>query len=231
MKVSRQMLFSVVLVFVSSLSIHVSASIQHKFALKQLIRKRLIPDFQFDLLVLPHKTQFAVAILLPDSDWWKFNYYPSEHYGNYKGPVISSLSPPIQETKLYGNYLAARPRKVWKNGQPDILHSETQILPHLGNLYAASADLYGKNPGALVIYSWIVPCKTCTKAILAELDKEPFKSIKTKVVAYTTCGKKVKNCDVSYTQLMFKKADVDLLRVETLDKEFIQNFIAQLILK
>ena len=221
---NRQLLFPVLLIIISSVSINeVSAYyIPYIRDLRKLIGNRLIPDFQ-QALVLPDKKQFAVAILLPNSEWWKFKYHPSEYYGYYKGPVISSLSPPIQEETLYGNYLAARPRKVWKNGQSDILHSEIQILHHLENLYNASTKLYKKAPKVFLLYSWIVPCVSCTDAIYAKLTtSELFKSIPTKVIAYTTSGTRTRcKCNASYTWKKFK----DTEGIELFDTNYYDNYM------
>ena len=219
MAVSKQLLL-LQIVLVTSVIVNEASAGQ----LRDLVQDRLVPDFQNGGLVLQGKTQFAVAILQPGTQWMKFLYKPSKN-GDGKKPVItttSSLSPPDSST--YDNYLAARPN----NG----VHSEIQILDRLDSLYNAyKAKHNGRPPKALLLYSWIVPCTGCTDKIIAKLTSEPFKSIQTKVVAYTTCGTYVPGCNVNETKNKFKNTGIDLIRIKTLKEELIQNLLAQLILE
>ena len=213
-------LFLVIAVIVNE----ASADVQNKNQLRNLVEYRLVPDFKTGGLVLRGKSQFAVAILLPDTQWKDFTYKPCKD-GDGKKPLIdssSSLSPPGGK---YGNYLAARPNY----GE----HSETQILDKLHNLYNQYKVIHdGKPPKALLLYSWIVPCVKCTDAIVAKLAREPFNSIPTKVIAYTTLGTKAKcKCDVEYTKKKLENTSIDLLRVYTSEEELIQKFFAQLLLE
>lgn len=202
-----------------------SGDVQNKKQLRNLVKNRLVPDFQTGGLVLRDKSQFAVVILLPDTQWKDFSYKPCKD-GDGKKPVIgssSSLSPP---DGMYGNYLAARPN--WKGK-----HSEIQILDHLDKLYNQYKAINdGQPPKALLLYSWIVPCVKCTDAIVAKLTSELFSSIPTKVIAYTTLGTKAKcKCDVEYTKKKLDNTGIDLLRVYTSEEELIQKFFAQLLLE
>ena len=137
--------------------------------------------------------------------------------------TTSSLSPPDSST--YNNYLAARPN----NG----VHSEIQILDRLDSLYNAyKAKHNGQSPKALLLYSWIVPCKKCTDELIVKLTSEPFKSIPTKVVAYTTLGNSALcECDVNYTRNKLMNTGIDLTYVRTSEEDLIQNLLAQLILE
>ena len=175
--------------------------------------------------MLRGKSQFAVAILLPDTQWKGFSYKPCKD-GDGKKPVIDSsisLSPP---DGMYGNYLAAQPNRKGK-------HSEIQILDRLDDLYNQYKVIHdGQPPEALLLYSWIVPCEKCTDAIVAKLTSEPFNSIPTKVIAYTILGTKAKcRCDVEYTKNKLEITGIDLLRVYMSEEELIQKFFAQLLLE
>ena len=201
------------------------ADIPNKNQLRELVKDYLIPDFQDGGLVLQDKTQFAVVILQPGNAWMKFLYDPSrDGYG--QEPVInkcSSLSPP--SNYKYSNYLAARPN----NG----VHSEIQILDRIDSLYKDyKAKHNNRPPKALLLYSWIVPCKTCTDKLVAKLTSKPFKSIPVKVVAYTTLGSCTRcECDVNYTRNKLKNTGIDLIYVRASEEELIKNLIAQLILE
>ena len=114
--------FLLQILVVTSVIIHdTSAVIPNKDQLQELVKYYLVPDFQSGGLVLQGKTQFAVAILQPGTQWINFLYDPSKD-GDGQKPVIksSSLSPPDSDASNYSNYLAARPN----NG----VHSEIQIL-------------------------------------------------------------------------------------------------------
>ena len=146
--------------------------------LKTLVEKHFVPDFRYGGLVLRGHTQFAIVAFLPDTQWMKFLYTPSKNRDGQK-PVIdpnSSLSPPDKNNAWYNNYLAARPYKK--------VHSETQILERLNNLYNQYKGKHRSPPQAMLLYSWIVPCMRCTDNLVAKLTSESYKSIPTKVVAY-----------------------------------------------
>ena len=215
-----------VLLVTGSIVNEASAEVQNKNQLRKLVRNSFVRNFQNGGLVRDDRTQFAVAALLPDTQWRNFRYIPSNSGG--QKPIIdkqNSLSPPKAST--YNNYLAARPTRR--------KHSETQILDRLDDLYNKyKANHGGQSPQVLLLYSWIVPCKKCTDDIVAKLTNEPFNSIPTKVVAYTTRGTTTKcTCDVKYTEEKFKNTGIDLFRVGIypLEEELIENIIAQLILE
>ena len=222
MKSSKSLLLCTLLVTCVVLN-GASAVIPNKNQLFELVKDYLIPDFQSGGLVLSGKTQFAVAILQPGNHWMKFLYDPSKNDDGQK-PVIgtSSCSPP--DSSSYGNYIAARPN----NG----VHSEIQILNRLDTVYNAYKAKYKQAPKALLLYSWIVPCKKCTDQLVAKLTTEPFKSIPVKVVAYTTLGTTtVCECDVNYTRNKLKDTGIDLIYVRSSEEELMENLIARLILE
>ena len=81
---------------------------------------------------------------------------------------------------------------------------------------------------------WVVPCVKCTNDIVAKLTSEPFNSIPTKVVAYTTRGTTTEcMCDIKYTEKKFENTGIDLFQVGVypLEEELIENIIAKLILE
>jgi hypothetical protein len=191
----------------SVLDNQVSATIPDLDQLRELVRYYLIPDFQQGGLVLPDHEQFAVAILQPNTKWLLFRYNPSPNNDGQK-PVINPnypRSPPDQRT--YNNYLAARPDR----GED----SEIQILDRIDDLYNAyRASHNNQAPKALLLYSWIVPCITCTDRIVDEFTRAPFSAIPTKVVAYTTNGGgSCSDCDVNYTENELIRAGIDFTKV------------------
>ena len=222
MKASKSLLLCTLLVTCVVLN-GASADIPNKNQLFKLVKDYLIPDFQDGGLVLPRKTQFAVAILQPGNQWMKFLYDPSKN-GDGEKPVIGTCSRSPPDSSSYGNYIAARPN----NG----VHSEIQILNRLDSVYNAYKGKYNQAPKALLLYSWIVPCKKCTDELVAKLTKEPFKSIPVKVVAYTTLGTTtVCECDVNYTRNKLKDTGIDLIYVRSSEEELMENLIARLILE
>ena len=195
--------------------------------LKTLVEKHFVPDFRYGGLVLRGHTQFAIVAFLPDTQWMDFRYTPSENRDGQK-PFIdpeSSLSPPDENNAWYNNYLAARPND-------EGVHSEMQILERLDNLYNQYKGKHRSPPKAMLLYSWIVPCVHCTDNLVAKLNSEPYKSIPTKVVAYTTIGSKARcECDVNYTHNEFKNIGVSVVRISVGYEEMIENLIARLMLE
>ena len=194
--------------------------------LQTLVEDYFVPDFQHGGLVLQGHTQFAIVAFLPDTQWMKFLYAPSKNSDGQK-PIIdpdSSFSPPDKYEAWYYNYLAARPN----NG----VHSEIQILERLDNLYNQYKDKHGSPPKAMLLYSWIVPCIDCTDNLVAKLTSEPYKSIPTKIVAYTTLGTTTKcKCNVNYTIKQFENTGVNVVRIRVREEEMIENLIARLMLE
>ena len=194
--------------------------------LQTLVEDYFVPDFQHGGLVLQGHTQFAIVAFLPDTQWMKFLYTPSKNKDGQKLfiDLNSSLSPPDKNQAWYNNYLAARPYKK--------VHSETQILERLNNLYNQYKGKHRSPPQAMLLYSWIVPCMRCTHNLVAKLTSEPYKSIPTKVVAYTTNGSKTKcKCDVNYTHKEFENTGVDVVKIRMREGEMIENLIARLMLE
>ena len=223
---SKQLCVVLPILLVTVVIVNQVSAIQNQDQLKTLVEKHFVPEFQQGGLVLRGHTQFAIVAFLPDTQWMKFLYTPSENKDGQK-PFIdpeSSLSPPDKNNAWYNNYLAARPN----NG----VHSETQILKRLDNLYNQYKGKHRSLPQAMLLYSWIVPCMHCTDKLVAKLTKKPYKYIPTKVVAYTTNGKKTKcKCDVNYTHKKFENTGVDVVKIRVREEEMIENLIARLMLE
>lgn len=224
MNINLQLCVLLQIVLISSVTDNqVSAFIPNIHDLRYLIRGYLIPQFQNGGLVHQGHHQFAVAIFQPGNAWLRFRYNPSP-YGNGNDPLINPhypLSPP--DPKTYNNYLAARPHYG--------VHSETQILHHLKQLYDAYVkNHYGQPPKALLLYSWIVPCKACTNAIVAALSKPPFNTIPLKVVAYTTKGTLCthSDCDVDYTKKKLAENNIEVTQVYSFEEDVMENLLAKL---
>ena len=225
---SKQLRVLLPILLVTAVIVNEASAVQNFNQLKDLVVKYLVPDFQNGGLVLQGNEQFAVVALLPSTNWINFLYKPSQSDDGQK-PLIdpnSPRSPPDASKSSYNNYLAARP----DNSGVD--HSETQILSHINNLYQKYKRKHGGTPPqALLLYSWMVPCKHCTDNLVAKLTSEPFKSIPTKVVAFTTLGSTAAcECDVTYTRNKFKNTGVEVKWIST-KEEKIENLIARFILE
>ena len=181
MVVNNQVYFLLHVVLISSVVNNaVSINVPNLPDLRNLCR-RFIRDFR-EGLVDPHSVQFAVAIFQPGIAWSRFEYKPSSpsHRPGQK-PIIDKdvhLSPPTAEGA--NNYLAARPHK------PE--DAEVWILTYLRVLYDAYVKNNNREPHALLLYSFTVPCKKCTDKIIAKFKEDPFNKIPLRVVAHTTYG-------------------------------------------
>ena len=209
MMISKQLLTLVQVVVISSIvnKNEVSAKIPDLGNLWDLVRGYLIPDFQKGGLVLPGKQQFAVVALLPNTRWLDFRYDPSPNDDGQKTIIDpkSPYTPPNPSS--YGNYLAARPDKG--------VHAEVLILGHLDDLGIAYEASENKCPKALFLYSWIVPCKSCTDETLTR----EYDDIPTKIVAYTTNGgASCSDWDVSYTENVLIRAGIEVTQVYSYDE-------------
>ena len=226
MNMNQQLCVLLQIMLISSVSNNqVSAYVPNIQELRYLVKGYLIPQFQQGGLVRQGHQQFAVAILQPGNAWLRFMYSPSPNRDG-QAPVINRnypLSPPVART--YNNYLAARPYYG--------MHSETLILQSLNELYNAYVRNHnGQPPRALLLYSWIVPCKACTNAIVAALTKAPFINIPVKVVAYTTRGScSYSACDVGYTERTLHANGIEVTQVYSNEEELMENLLAKLIVE
>ena len=209
----------------SQVSAAIPNAIPNVDQLKELVRFLKL-DFTTGELIKRGRQQFAVALLLPDmnTQWRDFSYSPSQN-NDGQTPVINPIYPisPPDLTTL-NNYIAARPNEGH--------HSEMQLLAHMNDLYNAFIIRNRKLPQALLLYSFIVPCKTCTNAIVNVLTntRAPFNDIPIKVVAYTTKGTNCRNsdCDVDYTVNMLSNHGIGVIHVRTREEELIKSLLDQL---
>ena len=227
MSSGKQLCVLLPILLVTVVIVNEALAVDNYYQLKQLVKNHFVPDFQQGGLVEHGRTQFAVVALLPDTKWMNFRYTPSQNKKGQK-PLIdpdSSLSPPDANKAGYNNYLAARPNTDGK-------HSEEQILKRLNNLYNEYKGKHDRQPPqALLLYSWIVPCMHCTNDLVTKLTSEPFKSIPTKVVAFTTLGTTTAcKCNVTYTRNKFKNTGVEVAWIDMREEE-IENLIARFILE
>ena len=87
------------------------------------------------------------------------------------------------------------------------IHAEILLLDKLDRQYE---DFYKEHgtPKALILYTWIVPCTDCTKAIISKLKSPRFANIPDKVVAYTTRGTRVRKCNEAVSKKAFSATDM-----------------------
>ena len=192
-----------------------------KDQLRALVKNYLLPDFVQGRFVQEDRQQFAIGLLLSDTQWLQFLYNPSANNDGEK-PVIdpgNNLSPP--DDRHYNNYIAAVPY-----GR---MHAEEQCLYEMKDLLNAYIRTHhGRYPDALLLYSVIVPCKSCTDAIIDTLTKPPFDSIQTKVVAYTTNGSNCDDCDPDYTWTNLENSGILVTRVRITPEESHEIFTIRL---
>ena len=217
MAVNKQVYFLLHVVLISSVVNNaVSVDVPNLPDLRNLCR-RFIRDFR-EGLVDPHSLQFAVAIFQPGNAWRLFQYKPSSPGDK---PVINPdvhISPPTPVNA--NNYVAARPHKPHD--------AEIWILTYLRQLY----DAYVRNnnnrpPQALLLYSFIVPCKKCTDRIIEKFKSDPFNKIPLKVVAHTTYGTNCQTCDYEYTRQALERAGIEFVQVR--ENPLIDDLLNQLV--
>ena len=221
MVVNKQVYFLLHVVLISSVVNNaVSVDVPNLPDLRNLCR-RFIRDFR-EGLVDPHSLQFAVAVFQPGIAWKLFQYKPSSpSHPQGQKPVIDKnvhISPPTAANA--NNYIAARPHK------PD--DAEIWILTYLRQLYNA----YLKNnnnrpPHALLLYSFIVPCKKCTDRIIEKFKSDPFNKIPLKVVAHTTYGSNCPTCNYEYTKAALERAGIPFVQVN--EDSLIDDLLNQLV--
>ena len=207
--INKQLFALLQLLVISS----VITAVPHKTELDELVKNHLLPDFVGGGLVEPYRQQFAAVLLLRNTHWMQFLYNPSVR-GDGEKPVINpsiTQSPP--DDRRYNNYIAAAPYRG--------VHAEEQFLREMRNLFNAYRRAHrGRYPGALLLYSVIVPCRSCTDNIVHTLTRSPFNLIRTKVVAYTTNGSNCHNCDVNHTRRTLDRNGILLTKVNLTNEEF-----------
>lgn len=130
-EMNSKQLFALLQLFVISSIINndsqVSAVAPNERDLKRLAELYLVPNFGEGRLARQGHSEFAVALLLPDTNWMDFEYHPSAK-GDGLAPVINpevEISPPDKYTA--NNYIATRPNTNE--------HAEKIFLDYLTYLY------------------------------------------------------------------------------------------------
>ena len=126
---------------------------------KTFITKVVIPSTEDQR----NKWQFATLMLLTAKETKKFCYEPSQNGGQPKLYENETFSPKSGE---FNNYIIARPQ----NGENNTKHAEEVILENFVELLGAYKNQNSNQiPASIILYSWIMPCKDCTDAIIEKL--------------------------------------------------------------
>ncbi len=113
------------------------------------------------------KCQFACLMLrgVSETQNQRFTYKP--HYSGNSPYVNDSeaFSPPVERLN---NYIVARPSSQ-THGQK---HAEVVILDNFNTLWEAYIRKNrNQKPASIVLFSWIIPCVTCTPKLIKSLSK------------------------------------------------------------
>ena len=193
---------------------------------KAFIRKNVAPIFHkwAENRKLKEKTnlggeQFAVLMLIDrDKDWDTFEFSSPKPTTTYTSGFMVQ---PKQRTQMK-NYVAVLPGSIREEN--DILHSEQRIyeqyLTYIWDKYVKKNGL----PKAMVLYSWIVPCKKqscpskgttgCTGHTINALKKYTEKT--EVIIAYTTKGGGMSGntkCNAEETESKLKKKGFKVIKV------------------
>ena len=106
--------------------------------------------------------QFACLMLRGEHETQNQQFIYKPHHGS--NPYVNdneAFSPPVERLN---NYIIARP-----HGQK---HAEEVILDNFKTLWRAyMSKNRNQKPVSVVLYSWIIPCVTCTSNIIKSLSK------------------------------------------------------------
>ena len=148
-----------------------SLSKRQREAIKRFIVREVIPRAEGQKTSWQHVT----LILLAQSETENlltFQFKPSK---NATLPIDSG-KPFIPQKHEFNNYIVARPdQNIFSN------HAEKIILDEFEDLLEAFRRKNKEHPSSIILYSWIMPCTTCTINIIHTLANRGFKVI----VAYT----------------------------------------------
>ena len=110
-----------------------------------------------------NKWQFATMMLLTAKEMkeFAFCYKPSQSGGQ---PILYESETFSPESKMFNNFIIARPKD-------NIKHAEAVILDNFDQLWVAyKTKNYNQTPASIILYSWIMPCNDCTEAIIKKLS-------------------------------------------------------------
>ena len=197
--------------------------------LVNFIKSRVIPKFHgWTHKYSANANQFAVMMMMDsDSDWDSFEFKPD---------IVQEMNKlkiqPDDKSKMK-NYFAAMP---FKKGKPPIMHSEHRILNTFNDLLNAYKIHSNKNPEAVVLYTYNLPCyervtkKThaCTDLLKEFHDKQKDAALDGVdfIVAYTKDNGNFRGCKCNKQQTVkkFEDAKLDLVQVPYNDlKSLIQR--------
>lgn len=128
--------------------------------------------------------QFAVVLLTPHEliSIRKTKIQPLEHkelnqdrYTDSKLPFF----PPGSE--LFSNYVVARPHEG-KHAEEILLENFAVLWMKFNEYYAKKVEKNCGEPRYIILYSWLMPCSTCVKAIIDSLSH--YNSARV-IIAYT----------------------------------------------
>ena len=145
---------------------------------------RLYPDLQFESAEFAeglqetskgqteHK-QYAAIVLFTEDNEEAFEYAP---------PVeVNPEKPFVPQKEDFNNYIMARPNK--SHGRTE--HAERIIMNNFKSLKKKFKNKNHKDPVKIILYSWLMPCTDCTRAIISGLSGLAQKGVK--VELYYTC--------------------------------------------
>ena len=117
------------------------------------------------------------------------NAIPNDGHGN---PIVDNTHPlSPANPNLYVNYVAARPENVPQ--LEEAIHAEDHLLGELRRLWNNYRNYFGQTPTFMLLYSWIMPCQTCTNLILNYFQAAPFVHVDHRYVVHSTEGLNLPN--------------------------------------
>ncbi len=112
--------------------------------------------------------QFACLMLRNATETRNYSFTYKPNSGGR--PLVNTNEPFSPPRKYLHNYIITRPNK--ELGQWRQKHAEKVIFDEFHNLWQSYCGKNGNQPPkSIVLYSWIMPCKNCTEAIIRNLSK------------------------------------------------------------
>ena len=161
-----------------------SSSVRLPNQFQNFIAQRVIPGFEGQR---QQGYQFAVLLLVPESDLNNINFVSLQPLDNNQQPLVNSAHCYCPNRGRYRNYVSARPRLTC---QGSVVHSEITLLQELPHLWEAFVASYGHAPCYIILYSWMMPCPYCTERICQTLQNTMYENTSV-IIAYTIDWKKV----------------------------------------
>ena len=143
--------------------------------------------------------QFAVLLFIGEPNLDKIGdtqFVPQDQHGN---PVVDNAYRYQPHRTRYGNYVVARP------GQG--LHAEVTLLQELEHLWDAYISQNHQPPSRIILYSWLLPCLTCTNGILEKVPNMQYRGTPV-MIAYTTTWRKCWRLSILLNLLTLRPREV-----------------------